>query len=182
MRISSRRRGESFSVVETATESTLVRVTWHENVDEFFELVVEAGGVVLEATGTADMWTTRLRFEKHDDLSAFFRGCVQRGLSLDFRRVDNPGHPGSTGPYEELTDAQRETIHLAFKEGYFAVPREITLQELAAELEISDTAVSQRLRRGITTFLSSKLRDIYEYDQSLTHTVSGHREENSPIE
>jgi predicted DNA binding protein len=173
---------ESFSVVETASERTLVRVTWNETADEFLELLAEAGGVVLEATRTADVWTIRLRFEEHDDLGAFFRERVRRDLSLDVRRVDNPGHSESGGPDGELTDAQRDTIRLAFEKGYFAVPREITLQELAAELDVSGTAVSQRIRRGIATLLSSGTCDLSATNESLSSPVVDHREVTPPFE
>lgn len=166
---------DSFSVVETANERTLVRITWTATFD-FFELVAESRGVVLEATGTADTWTVRLRFEEHDELSTFFQECVQRGFSLDIQRVINPGHSDRAGLDGVLTDAQRETICLAFEKGYFAVPREITLQELAAEQDISDTAVSQRLRRGITTLLSSGVCDLNATNGSQSRTVASHRE------
>jgi predicted DNA binding protein len=145
---------ESFSVVETGTERTLLRVTWNGGGTEFFERVVDAGGVVVEATGTADGWTLRLRFESRDAFSAFVRESDRQGVSLDVRRIRPFGRSEDEEPGAELTDAQREAVHLALEAGYFAVPREHTLQELAEELGVSDTALSQRLRRAISTLLA----------------------------
>jgi predicted DNA binding protein len=45
-----------------------------------------------------------------------------------------------------LTDKQRHTLHLALRTGYYERPRKTDLTELATELGISKSAVSQRLR------------------------------------
>jgi hypothetical protein len=46
----------------------------------------------------------------------------------------------------ELTDKQRQTITAAVSAGYYATPRETSLGELADRLEISKSALSQRLK------------------------------------
>nr|WP_303647895.1 helix-turn-helix domain-containing protein [Haloarchaeobius amylolyticus] len=48
-----------------------------------------------------------------------------------------------------LTDAQRELLRSAVREGYFKVPREVSLVELAELNDISDVELSQQLRRGL---------------------------------
>ncbi|MEF8773573.1 MAG: helix-turn-helix domain-containing protein [Halobacteriales archaeon] len=45
----------------------------------------------------------------------------------------------------EVTEKQREAVATAVAEGYYASPREITFDELADELDISTSALSQRL-------------------------------------
>ena len=45
-----------------------------------------------------------------------------------------------------LTDQQLRTMELAIKRGYYDRPRETDLTDLADELDISKSAVSQRLR------------------------------------
>jgi predicted DNA binding protein len=47
-----------------------------------------------------------------------------------------------------LTDRQREVLEAAVREGYFAVPRECTLAELAGSLGVDKSTVSEVLRRG----------------------------------
>jgi len=61
--------------------------------------------------------------------------------------------------WAELTDDRREALEAALEEGYFEVPRRIDLVELADQLDISDSALSQRLRRGITTVLADHVPD-----------------------
>lgn len=56
------------------------------------------------------------------------------------------------GPAEDeariLTDRQREVLMYAISAGYFQVPRKLGLKELADDLEMSEGALSELLRRG----------------------------------
>lgn len=60
-----------------------------------------------------------------------------------------------TGEYEPdtgrlsglLTERQLELFELAVREGYYEVPRETTHRELAAQLELATSTVSERLQR-----------------------------------
>jgi predicted DNA binding protein len=53
-----------------------------------------------------------------------------------------------TDPESLLTDRQREVLDAAVREGYLTVPRECTLAELAATLDIDKSTASTVLRRG----------------------------------
>lgn len=151
---------ESFIVADTVNDEALIRVDWAEQVDGLLEALVETSAAVLEGTGEAETWHFQLRFDSHDDLSEFYQRCVDAGVKIDIVSVHNPGLTSELTVRYDLTDEQRQTLQLALEEGYFEVPRRINLTELAAQLGISDSAVSQRLRRAITTVLTeSKLGD-----------------------
>jgi predicted DNA binding protein len=47
-----------------------------------------------------------------------------------------------------LTDRQRECLQVALRQGYFEVPRECTLAELADELDVDKSTASETVRRG----------------------------------
>lgn len=47
-----------------------------------------------------------------------------------------------------LTDRQRERLTVAFREGYFEVPRGCTLAEVAAALGVDESTASETIRRG----------------------------------
>ncbi|MGQ3330541.1 helix-turn-helix domain-containing protein [Halorubrum sp. FL23] len=53
----------------------------------------------------------------------------------------------------EMTAVQRRTLLRAVEAGYYADPREATLTDLAAEFDVSKSAVSQRLRSAETTLV-----------------------------
>ena len=63
-------------------------------------------------------------------------------------RIDDEGTDRSNKVVLELfdlTEKQREAVTTAVAEGYYETPRETTIGELASELDISKSAMSQRL-------------------------------------
>ncbi|SEV97059.1 helix-turn-helix domain-containing protein [Natrinema salifodinae] len=54
-----------------------------------------------------------------------------------------------------LTDRQREVLETAVRAGYFEIPRECTLSELADSLEIDKSTASTILRRGEARLIKS---------------------------
>ena len=59
----------------------------------------------------------------------------------------------------DLTDTQRDTLELAVTEGYYDDPKGISLEELAAELNISKSGASRRLSRIEATILTNIVSD-----------------------
>lgn len=147
---------EEVQIVDQVETETLFRVDWSPEVDGLIDIIEDSGAVLLEAEGLGDNWSFRMRFPDHQDLSAFYHQCTDRGLTPELVEINNP-FGSSEGNGFRITEPQREALLMALDRGYFAVPREITLEELAAQLGISDTACSQRLRRGLTALLSSSL-------------------------
>lgn len=148
---------DSFEVVDTVEDEVLIRVDWVDDVDGFVDTLATAEATILEGTGEAGTWTFQLRFDDHNQLTEFYRRCVAEEITVDVREIHNPGHPTRTGPQLGLTDTQHDTLVTALESGYFAIPRKTNLSELASELGVSDTAVSQRLRRGISSLLTTTL-------------------------
>lgn len=56
-----------------------------------------------------------------------------------------------------VTDPQREVLLLALERGYYTVPRNASLSDLAGDLGISSQAASERLRRGTQTLVANTL-------------------------
>ena len=56
-----------------------------------------------------------------------------------------------------LTDKQRRTLELALREGYYERPRESNLTDLAEQLDLSKSAVSQRLRTAERKLIKATL-------------------------
>lgn len=150
---------ESFRIVDRVDDDALVRIEWAEEVDGLLEALGDTGGTVLDGVGESNRWRFQVRFDAHDALTAFFRRCVDRGITIDLERVHNPGPPRVHNVPVDLTDSQRVTLELALERGYFEVPRRVDLGDLAEELGISDSAVSQRIRRGVSKVLASMTVD-----------------------
>lgn len=143
-------------VQDAADGDALIRVAWTEeaSLDGLLGAIVEQDATVLEAAGTAQQWCFHLRVPDSAAASRFQQGCRDAGIALDISRVE-----ALVGPTTEstLTAPQREVLDAAFEGGYFAVPRETTLVELADRFDISDQAVSERLRRALVKSVRSEL-------------------------
>lgn len=147
---------DEVQLVDRVGEETLFRVTWSAEVNGVIGSIQDADSVILGGSGHGDHWSFQLRFPGNDALSTFYRTVVEKGIDLELEGVHNPLE-SSEPPELQLTDEQREALVVALDEGYFEVPRETTLVELAENLGISDSAVSQRIRRGLTKILSTRL-------------------------
>jgi predicted DNA binding protein len=138
----------------TLDDRALYQLEWTQDVNGVIGALEEAEGVIMEGHGTADSWSLRLRFASHEQFKRFAEGCRAQGIDIVLRAVYNP-HPPVAG--RGLTAAQREAIRAAADRGYFKVPREVSLKEIAEQLGVSEQAVSQRLRRGLGNLVADSV-------------------------
>lgn len=82
--------------------------------------------------------------EAFDDFRTFW----QDNAGFTLRRLTRDGEPEAPG--EGLTDRQQEALRTVYEMGHFEIPRRASLDEVAAELDISASALSERLRRAQT--------------------------------
>ena len=117
---------------------------------------IEANGQFVDATRRDGRWLVRLRFPNREAVRAFFECCADRdGVAASLTRLYE-SEETENRPYG-LSRRQLDALLTAFEAGYFDVPRSATLDDLAAELGVSDNAVSERLRRGIRSVLAATL-------------------------
>lgn len=139
---------DSVTLGPTVGDARLCRVEWRDGEIAWLREVVEETGVaLLGATVDADGWHLRMRAAEEADLLAFQQRCREAGVAPDLSRVTTADRAAGNGS-EAVTPAQREALLLAIDRGYFDRPREVTLEELAADLDISRQAFAGRLRRG----------------------------------
>lgn len=144
------------TVVDEVDGTLLVRIAWTDRATGLFESIRRASASVIGASGTGEHVTFRMRFPSYDSLSTFYAACCARDVDVELLELHEPVTPGKRRRYG-LTSGQRELVLAAHEAGYFDVPRGTTLVELGEELEISDSAVSQRLRRGLAALIESTL-------------------------
>lgn len=147
----------NLEVLDRVGDRTLYRVEWTGEYEGLIEGIRAAEGTILEARGDGE-WFFRVRFPDHGHVADFYDFCTDHDISLRVGRVHaltEEALRDSRGL--DLTDEQREALLLALRRGYFATPRETNMDELAAELDISQQAFSDRLRRGEEAVLTSVL-------------------------
>jgi predicted DNA binding protein len=143
-------------LVDTYGEETLYSLDWEPSDASLLRRILDLDAVLLEATGDAASWKLELRFPTHEALSAFQDYYLEENIDVSIERIYNPTKPGA-GPWYGLTPPQRETLADAVEAGYYSLPRQISTQELADSFDISDQAVTERLRRGISTLVRNTL-------------------------
>jgi len=89
------------------------------------------------------------------DRAAFdaFRTFWRRNDCFSLHRLTHDGEPEAPG--DGLTDRQREALRIAHGMGYFDIPRRASLDDVAAELGITASALSERLRRAQTHLIET---------------------------
>jgi len=116
----------------------------YETTDTDLYLFTEASGLTVEfpivvANGWYEFDLTATRAE----LDQLQEVLDMSGLAYELRSLVDTAERETL-----LTDRQRELLERAMREGYFEVPRECTLAELAAEIDIDKSTASTVLRRG----------------------------------
>lgn len=147
---------ESITSVNSHDGQTLYALDWAVSRDVFFQGLLDAGAQVLSAKGETDTWKFELRFPDHESLSAFQEYCSDGHIPLEVGRIYNPTKPGS-GKWYGLTNTQRDTLVKAVRGGYYSIPRRMSTQDLADAFDVSDQAVTERLRRAIVTLVENTL-------------------------
>lgn len=117
--------------------------------------------VSLKEGGTAVIVLRGSRSEVQDAIVSLDHGCdVEQVVTADASSSSSPSSSAQgEGP---LTDAEREAVVEAFRQGYFGVPRAIRLADLADELDRSDGALSQLLRRALRRLVASYVAELPE--------------------
>jgi predicted DNA binding protein len=118
---------------------------------DLYPVLAGTGSVVEGATITCEGWQCQFYFPDRDALRRFVEACRERDIGMDIDRLTE--RHGFGAPAFGLTGAQREALVTAAAEGWFEIPREISLKRLADRLDVSDTAASERLRRATKTLV-----------------------------
>ncbi len=147
---------KNITTVNTHDDEALYALDWQESDDTFIGGIRMVDGHLLEATGDPETWGFEIRFPTHDAVSTFQEYCHETDIPLDIKRIFNPTKPDA-GPWYGLTASQREMLIRATESGYYSIPRQTSTKSLAEEFEISDQAVTERLRRGISTLVTNTI-------------------------
>lgn len=148
------------TVAEVVTAATVgderfYQVAWSDEVAALVDSWLDADGSMLRARTSDREWRLRVRFPDREQFDRFRSSLSARDVSFQLDDLTR-----STGPRQQLgsvTAAQREALVTAVEAGYFDVPRDATMAEIADALDISSQAASERLRRGIDGFVRSTL-------------------------
>ncbi|MBV0926161.1 helix-turn-helix domain-containing protein [Halomicroarcula limicola] len=133
----------------------LYRMAWVDDIAAVVQSLVYEEGTITDAHGRNDRWSFRIVFPDSDALSRTYQFCQEEDLTMEIESVTQM--ESEPGTQFGLSEVQYTTLITAHREGYFEVPRETTVEELAEKLDVSAQSVSERLRRGHEKLISSAL-------------------------
>ena len=146
---------ESITMLSETEEERSYRMTWTGSVDFIVHILTEHEGTITHADGSTDGWNLRVVFPDKESLSEAHDAAQEAGFRFDVTAIS--GTEAARSIQQGLTDTQRKALVAAFEAGYFTVPREVTLQELAEQQDSSHQALSEQLRRATGHLVESTL-------------------------
>ncbi|UHQ98133.1 helix-turn-helix domain-containing protein (plasmid) [Natrinema zhouii] len=146
---------QNMCLLKEVQNGALYSADWHPDVD-FIDILKECNSVILEGKGTTDGWFFRLRAEDREDITDFQQSFAELGIRVQLQRIYDL-EERTEGRHLSLTRKQRETLTMAYEEGYYEEPREVSQEELGEMIGITSRAVSHRLRRGTRQLIESTL-------------------------
>lgn len=99
-------------------------------------------------------WVVRIQLLSRESLIDLRKACLEIGTTFHVRQLYDSDSNTDTDS-TRLTERQRDTVLTAYRSGYYNVPRGISQGELAAELDVSTSAISQQLRRATRQLIAS---------------------------
>ena len=158
---------KAIELVDSVGDEYLLRVEWALEYDGVLSTLTETKIPLVKAVGTNRQWTFDVRGDDRSDIADFQNRCRELSIPVTLTKL-HALTPIETDAEAALTDPQREALVLAYERGYFNSPREVTMEEIGAELGISQQAVASRLRRGIDRILGSTLPELEDASGSPT--------------
>jgi predicted DNA binding protein len=149
--------GEFDRVIETRDEEAIYSFEYTDEAKLLSPVISAANGVILDMKNDGSAWVLTIWIPERTDLVHLWEYAGRNDIDIDLLRMNEYDSLGTTDA--GLTDSQREALLAAFETGYFEEPRNATLGELAADLDISRPAASGLLRRGIKRLIISSLVD-----------------------
>lgn len=162
----------SFERISDLGTEAVYRFEYGPEATVFSKAISDVDGISLDWMNKDTAWIVRVWLPNREALASLCRSAVDSGIDLSLERVRDYDTLGGFKP--DLTTSQHETLLLALEMGYFEEPRAVKLEDVAAELGISQPAAGGRIRRGIRQLLVSTLAD--EDTESAGRTWNGSSE------
>lgn len=142
-------------VVETSDGQAIYSFAYTEDAKVISPIISSATGVILEMENDGIGWLLTIWMPDRTKLALLWDFAEENGIDIELLRVNE--YAGIEQTDSGLTDSQREALLVAFELGYFDDPRQATLGDVAAALDISKPAASGLLRRGTRRLIVSSL-------------------------
>ncbi|MFW5959425.1 MAG: helix-turn-helix domain-containing protein [Natronomonas sp.] len=119
-------------------------------------VIRSADGVLKKAVGENGEWLCQVQLPDRNALKELNQAATAVDLDFAIHRIfEETGAVGKPGM--SITPRQRETLNAAIENGYLEIPRDCTLAELGETLGVSESAASERFRRGVKNIIEETI-------------------------
>ena len=146
---------ESAAVVDDRGDRLLHRLSWASQASVVVAILLH-DAVATEVVAADGCWRVEAIFPDREALSTAYDLSERYGV--DFEVANIYALSDDCTRTFDLTEKQRDTLAVAHELGYFKIPREVSLDELADRIGISRQAISERLRRAHDALVASTVR------------------------
>lgn len=125
---------------------------------ESTDTMIDACSADLVMCGTIDVTSRGVTFDvagPQDAITETIEEYERAGADVSLETLRD--YEYTPGPVESLTERQQEVLATAYEGGYFEVPRQATTEDLADELDLDSSTVSEHLVRAQRNLLSGLL-------------------------
>ncbi|SIR98945.1 Predicted DNA binding protein, contains HTH domain [Haladaptatus litoreus] len=144
--------------IDEVGDRRLYLLNWDIPAGAFLEGLTTTEGIIRNAHGHGtDDWEFELLFPSYEHLTRFHNISRENDIEYTLGTIQSLSDAGASQLKNIITDKQREALMLAFQRGYFETPRQVTLSELATELDITQQSLSDRIRHGIEAIVEHTL-------------------------
>ncbi|RRJ34053.1 bacterio-opsin activator [Halocatena pleomorpha] len=138
---------------------------------DVFQITIELEDIVSEAFAperftatqmeptvvTPEGWYEKKLFQNYNAFNGMRTRCEEYGIEVELVSISQNQSGDDESSQYGLTDRQHEALTLAIGRGYYESPRQVSTEELAEEMGISQPSMSSLLRRGERQLLTSAL-------------------------
>jgi len=149
---------DTYELVDWADDQGIYYVGHSPETKLISPVVTEVNGFLVESETTEGGWLVRLLLPERSALNAIWEHAKAEDMTFEIRDVYANQYAVGAESYG-LTDEQRTALQAAYEMGYFFEPRETSLEEIADEMDLSSTAMSGRLRRGIRNLIATTIAE-----------------------
>ncbi|MFD1641221.1 helix-turn-helix domain-containing protein [Halohasta litorea] len=149
---------EAYDLIDWTDHTGIYYIEFTPETKLISTVVTDVNGFLVHTEAVRSGWLVHLLLPDRNALNEIWEYATENDISLDIIEIYGNSGTGDEVSYG-LTEEQRIALKTVYEGGYFNEPRDISLNEAAAEIGLSSTAMSGRLRRGMRNLISATLFD-----------------------
>ncbi|MFB6117243.1 helix-turn-helix domain-containing protein [Halosegnis sp.] len=147
---------EAYECVDWTSEGGVYYIAHTPETKLISPVVTAVNGFMMKTETQGQGWLIRMLLPDREALNTIWEFANDNDISLEIIEIYGKSESVGERSYG-LTDEQRQALAMAYEHGYFNEPRDVSLSEVAAKMDLSSTAMSGRLRRGVENLIAATI-------------------------